>query len=93
MIKKAPAGSFWVYMVQCKFGTFYTGYTHDLKRRMAAHNEGKGAKYLRGKGPVTLIYKKKFKTAKEAMAQERLIKSLTRIKKEALIKKTPLRGL
>ena len=72
-------------MVECKYGTYYTGYTDDIKKRIKAHNDGVGAKYLRGKGPVKLVYKKKYSTAKRARAQERLIKSLTRKKKEALV--------
>ena len=74
----------WAYMVQCKYGTYYAGYTNDIKRRIAAHNNGTGAKYLRGKGPVKLVYKKKYSTAQKAQAQERWIKSLTRKEKEAL---------
>lgn len=83
---KTSRGVCYAYMVQCKYGTLYAGWTNDLKKRIAAHNEGTGAKYLRGKGPVTLMYKKRFKTVKAAMAHERLIKSLTRKNKEALIK-------
>ncbi len=74
-------------MVQCKYGTYYAGCTNDVKRRIAAHNDGTGAKYLRGKGPVKLVYKKKYSTVQKAQAQERLIKSLTRKQKKALIKK------
>ena len=77
--------SFWAYVVQCKYGTYYAGWTNDVKKRIAAHNDGTGAKYLRGKGPVKLVYKKKYATAQEAQAQERLIKSLTRKKKEILL--------
>jgi len=78
---------YYAYIVQCKYGTYYAGWTNNIKKRIAAHNKGTGAKYLRGKGPVKLVYKKKYATAKEAQAQERLIKSLTRKKKEALVKK------
>jgi len=78
---------YYAYMVQCKYGTYYAGYTNDIKKRIAAHNAGKGAKYLRGKGPVKLVYKKKYATAKEARAQESLIKSLTRKEKESIIAK------
>ena len=73
-------------MVKCKYGTYYTGYTNDINKRLAAHNEGKGAKYLRGKGPVELVFKRKYLTATEAKAQERMIKGLTKKKKENLIK-------
>jgi putative endonuclease len=89
MTDKAPRGAYWAYMVQCKYGTYYAGYTDDIKKRIAAHNDGTGAKYLRGKGPVKLVYKKKYSTAKKARAQERLIKSLTRKKKETLVRARP----
>jgi len=79
------SGGFWVYMVECKYGTYYTGWTNDLEKRIAAHNEGRGAKYLRGKGPVILVYKKKFATVKEAQGRERAIKKLSRKKKEELV--------
>ena len=85
MNDQATRGTNWAYMVQCKYGTYYAGWTNDLEKRLAAHNDGTGAKYLRGKGPVKLVYKKKYPTVKKAQVQERLIKSLTRKKKEALI--------
>ena len=85
MTKKVPRGPYWTYMVECKYGTYYAGYTNDIKKRIAAHNNGTGAKYLRGKGPVKLVYKKKYLTVKEAQAQERLIKLLTRKQKEAFL--------
>ena len=75
----------WVYVVQCKYGTYYTGWTNDLVKRITAHNNGTGAKYLRGKGPIKLVYQKKYKTVKEAQSQERVIKKLTRKQKENLI--------
>jgi putative endonuclease len=92
MADKAPHGPFWAYMVECKYGTYYAGYTNDVNKRITAHNEGKGAKYLRGKGPVKLVYKKKFKTAQKARAQERLIKSLTRQEKESVIARSKRRS-
>jgi putative endonuclease len=73
-------------MVECKYGTYYAGWTNDIKKRIAAHNNGTGAKYLRGKGPVKLVYKKKCSTVKKAQAQERSLKKLTREQKKALIK-------
>jgi len=86
MTDPKAAGPFWAYMVQCKYGTFYAGWTNDIKKRIAAHNNGTGAKYLRGKGPVKLVFKKEFLTVQAAQAQEREIKKLTRDKKEALIR-------
>ena len=87
MTKTFQGSAYWTYVVQCKYGTYYAGYTNDLEKRIRSHNEGKGAKYLRGKGPVKLVYKKKFSSALKAQAQERLIKSLDRKSKEALVKK------
>ena len=72
-------------MVQCKYGTYYAGWTNDIKKRIAAHNDGTGAKYLRGKGPVKLVYKKDYPSVKEAQAQERFIKKLTRKQKYVLL--------
>lgn len=47
---------FYTYMVRCKDGTLYTGYTTNIEFRIKAHNDGKGAKYTRGRLPVTLVY-------------------------------------
>jgi putative endonuclease len=74
-----------VYMVECKYGTYYTGYTNDIKKRIAAHNNGTGAKYLRGRGPVKLVFIKKYATAKEAQSREWYLKRLPRKKKEELV--------
>ena len=85
-MSEAPKGNVcYVYIVRCQYGTYYTGWTNDIMNRLAAHNSGKGAKYLRGRGPVTLVYKKKCLTARRARSQEALIKGLTRQQKEALI--------
>jgi len=86
MTDQVSPHDYWAYVVQCKHGTYYAGWTNDLKKRIAAHNNGTGAKYLRGKGPVKLVYKKKFKTVQEAQARERAIKKLTRKQKEKLLR-------
>jgi putative endonuclease len=78
-------GSFFVYIVQCSRGTYYTGYTSDLKKRIELHNSGKGAKYLKGKGPVKLVYAREYKYFKNAFKAEIEIKKLTRSEKENLI--------
>ena len=56
MTDQASRGAYWAYMVQCKYGTYYAGWTNDIKKRLAAHNNGKGAKYLRGKDPYINSY-------------------------------------
>lgn len=45
-----------VYMLRCKDGSLYTGWTNDLEHRLAMHNSGRGAKYTRGRGPLELVY-------------------------------------
>ena len=75
-----------VYIVQCRYGTYYTGYTNDLAARIALHTKGQGAKYLRGRLPVTLVYTKKYKSSQDALRAERNIKNLTRQEKEILVK-------
>lgn len=71
----------YVYILECKDGSLYTGWTNDLKKRVEDHNSGKGAKYTRGKRPVTLVYYEIFETKEEAMKREYAIKHMTRAKK------------
>jgi putative endonuclease len=75
----------YTYIVQCSDGTFYTGWTNDLQKRLAAHNEGRGAKYTKSRRPVKLVYYETFETKQEAMSREYHLKQLTRAQKEALI--------
>lgn len=77
----------YVYILECKDNTLYTGWTNSLERRIKVHNEGKGAKYTRGRLPVKLVYFEEFSTKNEAMKREKEIKSLTRKEKMLLIEK------
>ncbi|MGN0708700.1 MAG: GIY-YIG nuclease family protein [Anaerovoracaceae bacterium] len=79
----------YTYILLCADGTFYTGWTNDLEKRVAAHNAGKGAKYTKPRLPVKLVYYECFDTKNEAMSREAKIKRLTRSAKEALIKGGP----
>ena len=74
-----------IYIVQCSDGTLYTGWTNDLDKRMKAHNEGRGAKYMRARRPVELVYSEIFDTKEEAMRREYVIKRMTRAQKIKLI--------
>ncbi len=76
----------YTYILKCADGTYYTGWTNDLKRRLEAHNAGRGAKYTRSRLPVTLAYYEVFETPREARSREARLKQLTRAEKEALIK-------
>jgi len=74
-----------VYIVKCSDGAFYTGYTNDVENRIKVHNSGRGAKSLRGRLPVTLVYARKFKTLEKALRVEYQIKKMTHKAKEQLV--------
>ncbi len=74
-----------VYILRCADGTFYTGYTTDLSRRVRQHSSGHGGKYTRLRTPVELVYSESFRTRREAMQREAAIKRLPRAKKLALV--------
>lgn len=76
----------YVYMVRCRDGTLYTGWTNDIERRIEAHNSGKGAKYTKSRRPVVLVYCEEFATKKEAMQREYEIKHMGKKEKENLIR-------
>ena len=73
------------YILKCSDNSLYTGWTNDIKLSLKMHNEGKGAKYTRGRGPVELVYLEEFDTKQEAMSKEAKIKRLTRKEKLLLI--------
>ncbi|WP_433628901.1 GIY-YIG nuclease family protein [Halomicrococcus sp. NG-SE-24] len=75
----------WVYVVRCSDGSFYTGYTTDVERRVAEHDAGEGAKYTRGRTPVELVHAERFETRSAAMSREYEIKQLCRREKERLV--------
>ena len=73
---------YYVYIVQCVDGTLYTGITSDLIRRLAEHNSSvRGAKYTRGRRPVTLLYSEEFSDRATASVAEFQIKKLSRAEK------------
>ena len=76
----------YVYIVQCKDDTLYTGWTNHLDARIQAHNDGKGAKYTKARRPVRLVYFEEFETKQEAMKREYEIKQLSRQQKLELVK-------
>jgi len=79
-------GSYTLYMLQCSDGTYYTGITTDIVRRLSEHNTSpKGAKYTRSRRPVTLIYQERWIDKPSAMRREKEIKKLSRLQKIKLI--------
>ena len=77
---------FYFYVLQCRDGSFYGGYTTDLEKRVKAHNNGTGAKYTRSRIPVKIIHYEAFSTKSEALQAEARFKKLSRRKKEEYIK-------
>lgn len=75
----------YTYILGCSDGTYYTGWTNNLEKRLQAHNQGKGAKYTKARRPVSLLYYESFPSKSEAMKREYEIKQLSRKEKEALI--------
>ena len=75
----------YTYILECNDGTYYTGWTNNLEKRLKDHNDGKGAKYTKARLPVSLIYHEQFQTKEEAMRREYAIKSMTRNEKSKLI--------
>lgn len=70
------------YVLKCRDNSYYAGYTNNLERRIDMHNQGKGAKYTRGRCPVELIYHETFETQTLAMQAEYQFKQLNRKQKE-----------
>jgi len=77
---------YYVYIVRCADDTLYTGYTNNLEKRLLSHNSlPNGAKYTRGRRPVSLVWSSVYPSLSEALKKEREIKCLTRVQKQALI--------
>jgi len=75
---------YYVYMLLCTDGSFYTGYAKNVGRRVKQHTKGRGARYTRIHRPEKLVYLEKFNSRGEAMKREQEIKSLSHDKKERL---------
>ena len=76
----------WVcYLLRCADDTFYCGITNDMEKRLAAHNAGEGAKYTRGRIPVSVVYSESCADKSAALKREIQIKRLSRGAKQALL--------
>ena len=75
----------YTYILECKDGTYYTGWTNNLEKRLKDHNASKGAKYTKARLPVELVYWEKHSTKQKAMQQEYAIKQLSRAQKLKLL--------
>ncbi|PPC81048.1 MAG: hypothetical protein CTY31_12595 [Hyphomicrobium sp.] len=87
------ATTYWVYIVACRDGTYYTGVATDVARRLLEHNgtrgkPNKGARYTASRRPVSLVYAAPFPNRSDALKEEIRIKQMTRSQKLQLISKT-----
>lgn len=76
----------YLYILQCADGSYYTGSTRDVQRRLNQHQAGEGANYTRKRLPVSLVFVEEFASIKEAFFREKQVQGWGRKKKEALIK-------
>jgi putative endonuclease len=76
---------YWVYIVRCADNTLYSGSTSQLERRMLEHNEGKGAKYTRGRRPVILQQAWMVENRSQALQLEAFLKKFSKQDKESFI--------
>lgn len=77
-----------LYMIRTKTGALYTGVATDVERRFKEHTEGgkKGAKYLRGRGPLKLVFQQKIGARSEALKAEAAIKKMSKEEKEGMVR-------
>lgn len=78
---------YFVYIVECADGSYYTGFTTNIKRRLNEHNYSfkRGAKYTRSRRPVKLVHQEEHPTRSQALKREYAIKKLSRKKKQIII--------
>jgi putative endonuclease len=77
--------AWFVYVVQCRDGSLYTGIARDVHARVDKHNQGQGARYTRGRGPVRLVHVERKRSQGAALRREAAIKSMPRKAKVALV--------
>ncbi|MBV7316685.1 GIY-YIG nuclease family protein [Shewanella sp. NIFS-20-20] len=87
MSSEAPARVWYLYMLKCANGQLYTGVTTDVERRLSEHqaNSVKTARFLRGKGPLQLMYQEVVGSHGDALRREIAVKKLSRSQKLQLI--------
>ncbi|MBI1822358.1 MAG: GIY-YIG nuclease family protein [Nitrospirae bacterium] len=75
-----------LYILECRGGAYYTGITTDVVRRIDQHNLGRGSRFTRGRIPVKLCYQEACRNRSEALKREIIVKALSKKRKEKLIK-------
>jgi putative endonuclease len=89
---QSPVSDAWVYMLRCRDGSLYTGWTSDLHRRLARHHAGKASRYTASRLPVELALALPMPDRTAARQEEARIKMLPRAHKLALIATPPCRS-
>ena len=79
------ARAWWVYVLECRDGTLYTGIARDVAKRFAAHQAGTASKYTRARPPVAVRYRERMASRSAALKREAEIKRLSRARKLALV--------
>ncbi|TMH02915.1 MAG: GIY-YIG nuclease family protein [Betaproteobacteria bacterium] len=79
--------SFWMYILRCADGSYYTGHTDNLEARIAAHHTGELAGYTKNRRPLELVFTEIFASREEALTAEQQVKGWSRAKKEALTRR------
>ena len=77
----------YTYMLKCSDGSFYTGWTNDLRKRVRTHAAGKGSRYTRSRLPVALVYFEEYEEKREAQSREVLLKQMSHSEKEDLVRR------
>ena len=80
-----------VYLIRAPGGELYTGITTDVHRRLEEHQAGEGSRYLRGRGPLAVVYRRRLGRKGLALAVEWRVKRLTKSGKEAIVRTAPSR--
>ncbi len=81
----------YTYLLRCKDGTLYCGWTNDPRKRVAAHNAGTASKYTAARRPVEMVYLEAFETKQEAMRREAAVKKMSRAEKMKLVEEAARR--
>ena len=76
---------YFVYILLCEDGSFYTGSTNDVEKRLKDHLNGRGARYTKSHKPIKILYQEEFSTKSEALKREAEIKKMSRQMKQNLI--------
>jgi len=81
-----PSPAVWfLYILECSDGSFYTGVSTDIDRRLREHQEGRASRYTRTRRPVVLVYREECGSRSVSLSRECAVKSLSRLRKAELI--------